>query len=138
MRSPKSLIRRKIDEIRPSIVSKLDNLTLEESLQSGCVAPETLHAAQSLALDRSYLAGDSQNEPDEMEVHHALFLLRRARGLAAPSFDTMRFRLRRRLAGLNRRARLRDFARVRPLFDFGGRPRAGMAPWAFWSSSSSA
>jgi hypothetical protein len=33
-----------------------------------------------------------------MEIHHALFLLRRARGLDAPSFDLMRVQLRRRHA----------------------------------------
>ena len=40
----------------------------------------------------------SDQEPDDAEVHHALFLLRRARGLDAPSFDLMRVQLRRRLA----------------------------------------
>ena len=85
--------------MRPSIVRKLETLTLEESLQYlDATQGDELRAAQSLALDRSYLAGDSMNEPDETEVHHALFLLRRARGLAAPSFDTMRFQLRRRFA----------------------------------------
>jgi hypothetical protein len=43
-------------------------------------------------------AGHRVLAPDDAEVHHAMFLLRRARGLDAPSFDSMRVQLRRRVA----------------------------------------
>ena len=54
-------------------------------------------AAYLLAKDRNLLDG-STAEPDDTEVHHALFLLRRARGSEPPSFDMFRLELRRRLA----------------------------------------
>jgi hypothetical protein len=50
-----------------------------------------------LATDRNKLDG-SHGEPDDAEVHHALFLLCRARGKDAPSYDEMRVELRRRVA----------------------------------------
>ena len=58
---------------------------------------DELDAAYALAWDRNRLDG-SHGAPDEAEVHHALFLLCRARGKEAPSFDEMRVELRRRLA----------------------------------------
>jgi hypothetical protein len=58
---------------------------------------DELSAAFLLAQDRNHLAGEP-GEPDEAEVHHALFLLRRARGLNAPSFDLMRVQLRKLVA----------------------------------------
>ena len=58
---------------------------------------DELSAAYALACDRSRLDG-SIAPPDEAEVHHALFLLCRARGKLAPSFDEMRVELRRRVA----------------------------------------
>jgi hypothetical protein len=58
---------------------------------------DELSAAFALAKDRNLLDGD-MGDPDETEVHHALFLLRRARGLSAPSFDLMRVQLRRLVA----------------------------------------
>ncbi len=58
---------------------------------------DELAAAVMLATDRCRLAA-SADDPDAEEVHHALFLLRRARGLAAPSFDSMRVELRIKLA----------------------------------------
>ena len=58
---------------------------------------DELAAAIALAHDRNALDGSS-NTPDDAEVHHALFLLRRAQGLPAPSFDTLRVALRQRAA----------------------------------------
>ncbi len=58
---------------------------------------DELNAAYALAWDRNRLDG-SHSAPDEAEVHHALFLLCRARGARAPSFDEMRVELRRRAA----------------------------------------
>jgi len=55
---------------------------------------DELRAALALAQDRLDLGGVTDASPDEAEVHHAFFLLRRARGLPAPSFDTMRVELR--------------------------------------------
>ena len=81
----------------PSITS-LDTVTLEEALSYiDSANGDELGAAGTLAQDRNRLDG-SISEPDETEVHHALFLLRRARGLDAPSFDLMRVQLRRRVA----------------------------------------
>jgi len=53
-------------------------------------------AAIALANDRNAL--DGSGSPDDAEIHHALFLLRRAQGLSAPSFDSLRVLLRRRTA----------------------------------------
>jgi hypothetical protein len=50
-----------------------------------------------LACDRCRLVG-SLDPPDAEGIHHALFLLRRARGLPAPSLDAMRVELRAKLA----------------------------------------
>jgi hypothetical protein len=58
---------------------------------------DELDAAYALACDRNRLDG-SIAPPDDAEVHHALFLLCRARGKDAPSFDEMRVELRRRVA----------------------------------------
>ena len=80
------------------IITSLESLTLEEALAYlDSAEGDELSAAYSLAKDRNLLDG-SRNEPDEAEVHHALFLLRRARGLNAPSFDLMRVQLRRLIA----------------------------------------
>ena len=80
------------------IIKSLEEVTLEEALQYLETAEgDELAAAITLAKDRNFLdAADA--EPDEAEVHHALFMLRRARGLSAPSFDLMRVQLRRLLA----------------------------------------
>jgi hypothetical protein len=81
-----------------TIITSLEVLSLEQALAYLDTAEgDELEAAYSLAMDRNLLDG-SENEPDEAEVHHALFLLRRARGLAAPSFDLMRVQLRERVA----------------------------------------
>jgi hypothetical protein len=81
----------------PTITS-LDSVTLEEALAYlDSAEGDELSAAFTLAKDRSVLDGGT-GEPDEAEVHHALFLLRRARGLDAPSFDLMRVQLRRLVA----------------------------------------
>lgn len=64
-------------------------------LEEAC--DDELRAAVLLACDRCRLVG-SLDPPDAEEIHHALFLLRRARGLPAPSFDAMRVELRAKLA----------------------------------------
>lgn len=58
---------------------------------------DEIQAAYALAVDRNALDG-SHADPDHAEVHHALFMLRRARGLSAPSFDQLRCQLRQRAA----------------------------------------
>ena len=58
---------------------------------------DEIAAAIALASDRNALDG-SPSTPDDAEVHHALFLLRRALGLPAPSFDSLRAALRSRAA----------------------------------------
>jgi hypothetical protein len=81
-----------------SIITSLESLSLEEALSYlDSAEGDELAAAFALAKDRNLLDG-SESEPDEAEVHHALFLLRRARGLDAPSFDLMRVQLRRLVA----------------------------------------
>jgi hypothetical protein len=82
---------------KPSIRS-LETFSLEEAIvyldhSNG----DELDAAYALAWDRNRLDG-SLAPPDDAEVHHALFLLCRARGMLAPSFDEMRIELRRRAA----------------------------------------
>ena len=82
---------------KPSIKS-LETVTLEEAKAylEWCRGDE-IAAAYALATDRNRLDG-STAAPDDAEVHHALFLLCRARGLEAPSFDATRVELRRRVA----------------------------------------
>ncbi|MBS2019595.1 MAG: hypothetical protein JST00_42430 [Deltaproteobacteria bacterium] len=81
-----------------TIISTLENVSLEEALAYLDIAEgDELEAAYMLAKDRNALDG-STSDPDEAEVHHALFLLRRARGLTAPSFDLLRVQLRERVA----------------------------------------
>jgi hypothetical protein len=80
------------------IIASLDSVTLEEALAYlESAEGDELVAAYSLAKDRNVLEGN-EIDPDDAEVHHALFLLRRARGLNAPSFDLMRVQLRRLVA----------------------------------------
>lgn len=82
---------------KPAITT-LAIVTLDESLAYLEAADgDELDAAFSLAEDRNLLAGSSST-PDDAEVHHALYLLRKACGLVAPSFDSMRVQLRCRLA----------------------------------------
>lgn len=79
-------------------IRSLDTVSLEEALAYVDASEgDELGAAFALATDRNLLAGSSE-APDDAEVHHALFLLRRARGLDAPSFDLMRVQLKRRVA----------------------------------------
>ena len=81
-----------------TIIASLETVSLEEALTYLDTAEgDELAAAYALAKDRNLLDG-SDDEPDDAEVHHALFLLRRARGLNAPSFDLMRVQLKRRVA----------------------------------------
>ncbi len=81
-----------------TIIASLESLTLENSLAYLDAAEgDEIGAAFALAKDRNLLSG-SKEEPDDAEVHHALFLLRRARGMNAPSFDLMRAQLRERVA----------------------------------------
>ncbi|MCL2447868.1 MAG: hypothetical protein FWD17_02850 [Polyangiaceae bacterium] len=82
---------------KPSIRS-LETVTLDEALSYlDYVGGDELDAARMLAWDRNRLDG-SHAPPDDAEVHHALFLLCRARGQHPPSFDQMRVELRRRAA----------------------------------------
>lgn len=93
-----SMQHQKGSRMRNPSVTSLDKVTLEEALSYIDAANgDELGAARTLAQDRNRLDG-SISDPDETEVHHALFLLRRARGLDAPSFDLMRVQLRRRVA----------------------------------------
>jgi hypothetical protein len=82
---------------KPSIKS-LETITLDEAIAYlDHASGDELSAANALAWDRNRLDG-SVAAPDDAEVHHALFLLCRARGRHAPSFDEMRVELRRRVA----------------------------------------
>jgi hypothetical protein len=82
---------------KPSVKS-LETVSLEEAAGYLDYANgDELDAAYALALDRNRLDG-SMLAPDDAEVHHALFLLCRARGVNPPSYDEMRVELRRRLA----------------------------------------
>jgi hypothetical protein len=82
---------------KPSIKS-LETVTLDEAnAYLDYARGDELTAAYELALDRARLDG-SKTAPDDAEVHHALFLLCRARGKNPPSFDGMRVELRRRIA----------------------------------------
>lgn len=79
-------------------IESLESVSLGEALAYLDTAEgDELSAAFALARDRNLLDG-SDKEPDDAEIHHALFLLRRARGLNAPSFDLMRVQLRRLVA----------------------------------------
>lgn len=81
------------------IITTLENISLEQALAYLDIADgDELTAAFELAKDRNQIDDEEAPEPDEEEVHHALFLLRRARGLDAPSFDLMRAQLRRLVA----------------------------------------
>jgi hypothetical protein len=79
-------------------IQKLESVTLEEARAYLALAKDDeIEAAILLAIDRNLLAGDVE-EPDEQEIHHALFMLRKAFGLDAPSFDAMRIALKNRHA----------------------------------------
>lgn len=81
-----------------TIIASLESVSLEEALAYlDSAEGDELAAAYALAKDRNILDG-SEADPDDAEVHHALFLLRRARGLNAPSFDLMRVQLKSRVA----------------------------------------
>lgn len=82
-----------------TIIESLETVSLEEALgYLDSAEGDELAAATALAKDRNLLdgSGGPDAQPDDAEVHHALFLLRRARGLTAPSFDLMRVQLRQR------------------------------------------
>jgi hypothetical protein len=82
---------------KPSVAS-LETVTLDEAQAYIAYAlGDELEGAYALAWDRNKLDG-SIAAPDDAEVHHALFLLCRALGKIAPSFDQMRVELRRRAA----------------------------------------
>jgi hypothetical protein len=82
---------------KPSI-RNLETVSLDEAIAYLDYANgDELNAACALAWDRNRLDG-SHAAPDDAEVHHALFLLCRARGAHAPSYDTMRVERRRRVA----------------------------------------
>jgi hypothetical protein len=82
---------------KPSIKS-LETVSFDEAVAYlEHARGDELDAAYALALDRNRLDG-SHGLPDDPEVHHALFLLCRARGQDPPSYDAMRVELRRRVA----------------------------------------
>jgi hypothetical protein len=86
------------DWMRAPAIKSLDSVTLDEALAYLDAAEgDELSAAFALATHRNELGGSGE-APDDTEVHHALFLLRKARGLDAPSFDLMRVQLKRRAA----------------------------------------
>ena len=69
---------------KPSIES-LTTVSLDEALAYLEYANgDELSAAHALAWDRNRLDG-SAHAPDDAEVHHAYFLLSRARGLLPPT-----------------------------------------------------
>ncbi|HWL87514.1 MAG TPA: hypothetical protein VNO21_17035 [Polyangiaceae bacterium] len=79
-------------------ISTIDTLTLDEArAYLDAAHGDELEAAVALATDRNELDGSGSTLPDEAEVHHAFFLLRRARQMEAPSFDTMRVELKKRM-----------------------------------------
>lgn len=79
-------------------LEKLERVTEEEAKAYLALAKgDEIEAAVLLAIDRNLLAGDDE-EPDEQEIHHALFMLRRAFGRDAPSFDSLRIALKNRTA----------------------------------------
>lgn len=79
-------------------IEKLESITLEEARAYLALAKEDeIEAAVLLAIDRNLLAGDDK-EPDEQEIHHALFMLRKAFGREAPSYDSLRIALKNRHA----------------------------------------
>jgi hypothetical protein len=83
---------------RKPTIKSLETVSHEEALAYLDHANgDELGAAYELALDRNRLDG-SAHPPDDAEVHHAYFLLARARGHLPPSFDEMRVELRRRAA----------------------------------------
>lgn len=86
------------DWMRTPAIKSLDRVSLEEALAYlDASEGDELGAAFALATHRNELYGSAE-APDDAEVHHALFLLRKARGLDAPSFDLMRVQLKRRVA----------------------------------------
>jgi len=82
---------------RSLVIRSLDSVSRDEARAYLDASENELAAAVRLAADRNELDGSTQ-APDDAEVHHALFLLRRALGLEPPSFDAMRIELRRLLA----------------------------------------
>jgi glycosyltransferase A (GT-A) superfamily protein (DUF2064 family) len=90
------------------MLSDLKSFTPEQARAYLAAAKgDELAAAIALAHDRNALdavakgrgrADASTATPDDAEIHHALFLLRRAQGLPAPSFDALRVQLRQRAA----------------------------------------
>jgi hypothetical protein len=85
--------------IKPAPVLKgLDGLTLDEAeAYLKASNGDEIDAARALARDRNTLDG-SALAPDTTEIHHALYLLREARGMEAPSYDVLRLELKRRIA----------------------------------------
>ena len=96
--SKSALVAGKEKEMRTPMLSDLKSFTPELARAYMMAAKgDELAAAIALATDRNKLDGSS-SPPDDAEVHHALFLLRRAQGLPAPSFDSLRVALRQRAA----------------------------------------
>jgi len=82
------------------MISSLSTVTTEEAAAYMREAfDDEIAAAHQLACDRNRLDGDAA-VPDDAEVHHALFMLRRVTGGSAPSFDGFRAELRQRAKAL--------------------------------------
>ena len=68
--------------------ANLETIDLKQALALLDAAKgDEMLAAFSLAAARNRRAGDVDDSPDDVEVHHALAALRKARGLLRPSFD---------------------------------------------------
>lgn len=75
--------------------AQLESIDLKQALALLDAAKgDEMLAAFSLAAARNRRAGAVDDSPDDVEVHHALAALRRARGLVRPSFDHVRSQLR--------------------------------------------
>ncbi len=80
------------------VIASLETVSFDEATAFlSHAAGDELLAACEIARARAFLDG-SRDEPDEAEIHHALFLMCRARGELPPSFDSMRVELRQRMA----------------------------------------
>ena len=92
-----AIIWRNDDEVRAEAQA------LADAIVSGVVEPGPFAGVPIPIKDLTPVEGwpvtyGSHGAPDDFEVHHALFLLCRARGKHPPSYDEMRVELRRRIA----------------------------------------
>ncbi len=82
----------------PVRLSSIETVTREEAqVYLAKARGDELEAAMALAIDRNLFDG-SNEEPDEADIHQALYLLKRAFGEETPSYDSMRVELKKRHA----------------------------------------